>query len=86
MKSVKRHFIEYGLFLAVLALFLVFFVVFRTDRNLLKLISGIISSVYVLWGIIHSVSEGRLTPAVALEYFLFGILAFLLLFVALSFE
>ena len=86
MESKKNHVIEYGLFLIMSASFLILFVVFRADRELLKLFSGLISSVYVLWGIIHSASEGRLTPEIVLEYLLFGVLAFLLLFIALSFE
>lgn len=85
MELKKKHLIEYGLFLLVSVLFLVLFIVFRTERNLLKLLSGLISSVYVLWGIIHSASEGRLTASIVFEYLLFGILAFLLLFIALSF-
>jgi Zn-dependent protease with chaperone function len=85
MELKKRHFIEYCLFLGVSVLFLVLFIVFSNNRNLLKLVSGLISSMYVLWGIIHSASEGRLTPAIVFEYLLFGILAFLLLFIALSF-
>lgn len=85
MEIKKKHFVEYCLFLAISVLFLVLFVVFRSDKNLLKLISGLISSAYVLWGIIHSAFEGRLAPAVIFEYVLFGVMAFLLLFVALSF-
>jgi multisubunit Na+/H+ antiporter MnhE subunit len=86
MESKKKHLFEYGLFLITSILFLILFIIFSTDRNLLKLISGLISSTYVLWGIMHSALERRLTPAIVFEYVLFGILAFLLLFVVLSFE
>jgi hypothetical protein len=86
MELRKKHFIEYSLFLAASVLFLVLFIAFRTDRNTLKLISGLIFSVYVLWGTIHSALEERLTPIIVFEYVLFGFLAFLLLFIALSFK
>jgi len=85
METKKRHYIEYVLFFGVLVLFIVSFVVFNQNRNLLKLVSALVSLTYALWGIIHSALEGRFTPAIVIEYVLFGSLAFLLLFIALSF-
>lgn len=86
MNSKKRHIIEFFFFIALSVVSLALFFIFRYDKDLLKLLSGAISLAYVLWGIIHSGLEGRLTKLVALEYLLFGALAFLLLFTALSFE
>lgn len=85
MELKKKHFIEYSLFFAVSIFFLILFIVFSNNREMLKLVSGLVSCVYVLWGIIHSALEQRLTPTIVFEYVLFGVLAFLLLFVALSF-
>jgi hypothetical protein len=85
METKKEHFIEYVFFIGVSVIFLTSFIYFRQDRSFLKLISGLVSLTYALWGIIHSALEGRLTPAIVAEYVLFGSLAFLLLFIALSF-
>ena len=85
METKKRHFIESIFFIGIGVLFLAAFIFFRQNRDFLKLISGLASSTYALWGIIHSAMEGRLTPAIVVEYVLFGSLAFLLLFIALSF-
>jgi hypothetical protein len=82
METKKEHFIEYVFFIGVSVIFLTSFIYFRQDRSFLKLISGLVS---LTWGIIHSALEGRLTPAIVAEYVLFGSLAFLLLFIALSF-
>ena len=86
MELKKKHLIEYSIFLVVFSFLLILYVVFRHDKNLHKLLSALISSVYTLWGIIHSAWEKRLTPAIVFEYVLFGVLAFLLLFIVLSFE
>jgi len=85
MESKKRHYIEYILFFGMSVLFLVTFFVFSQNRNFLKLISALVSLIYALWGIIHSALEGRFTPAIVMEYVLFGSLAFVILFIALSF-
>jgi hypothetical protein len=85
MEIKRRHILEYSLVLSLSLVFMLLFILFRTDHKLLTLLSGLVSSSYALWGIIHSALEGRLTRIVIIEYLLFGILVFLLLFIALSF-
>jgi hypothetical protein len=85
MEIKRHHFLEYGIVFALSLLFIIMFVAYQSNRDLLKLLSGLISSSYVLWGIIHSALESRLTGVIVFEYLLFGVLAFLILFIALSF-
>jgi hypothetical protein len=85
MEIKRRHFLEYTMVFGLSLIFMILFFFFRSDRNILRLLSGLISSSYALWGIMHSALEGRLTRLVVLEYLLFGVLVFLLLFIALSF-
>jgi len=85
MENKKRHLIEYSLVFLVSLTFLFLFIFFKSNKDLLKVFSVLISISYILWGIIHSAFEGRLTKIVAFEYILFGALVFSLFFFALSF-
>jgi hypothetical protein len=85
MEIKKRHLIEYSLIFIVSVAFLIMFVFFRANKEMLKLLSAIISFAYILWGTVHSAIEGRLNKLVVLEYILFGVLVFLIFFFALSF-
>jgi hypothetical protein len=84
-KESERHLVEYTVLIIVLISLVVFFATFSSSKTHLFLISGVGSSLYALWGIIHHAIEGRLTARIAFEYVFFGVLVFLLLFTAISF-
>lgn len=85
MDNNRRHLIEYFIFIILTVVFLLLFILFRSNKELLKLVAGLLSSTYILWGIIHAALEERMTSLIVFEYALFGTLFFLILFFALSF-
>lgn len=85
MKSTEKHLIEYMVLLVVFSLFAFLFSYYRFNAVVLEILAGAASIFYILWGIIHHAVEGRLTRLIALEYFLFGSLAFVLLFTVINY-
>lgn len=84
MNEKERHLIEYLIFSIFGISLLIAFIAFREDRSTLKIISGLGSLLYVLWGIIHHGREDRLSKEIVTEYLLLGSFVFLLLLTALS--
>ena len=85
MKSTEKHLIEYMALLVAFSTFAFLFAFYRFNSIVLEVLAGAASIFYILWGIIHHVLEGRLTRLIALEYFLFGSLAFVLLFTVINY-
>ncbi|HNS71428.1 MAG TPA: hypothetical protein PKK07_01750 [bacterium] len=85
MNKKSEHMFESMLVIGFAILFLILFYIFRFDKNILKALSLIITLFYVSWGIIHSAREARLAPSVVLEYLLFGLTGYSILYLALSF-
>ncbi|MFC1700090.1 hypothetical protein ACFLZ4_00390 [Patescibacteria group bacterium] len=83
--NLKENLIEYLILFVAVAVFLVLFFLFRFDKSSLLIVSSLGSIFYVGWGIIHHMLRGRLTKIITLEYLLFGLLVFLLLFTVLNF-
>jgi len=84
MRDKERHLVEYLIFGALAIALLVSFIVFRDNRNILRVIAGLQSLLYILWGIIHHSREDRLSKEIVSEYVLLGTFVFLLLLTALS--
>ena len=85
MSEKVRHINDSIILSTVVAVALGLSFYFRFDRTYLAVIWGTCSLLYVFWGIIHHKVEGRLTTLIALEYILYGLLAFALLYTALNF-
>lgn len=85
MTERARHIIEYSVLLIVSFILFFLFYYLRFERTALTILFGISSGFYALWGIVHHALEARLTRAIAMEYILFGLLMFTLLFFALNF-
>lgn len=85
MENLKEHRVEYFVLLVAVSIFIVLIYIFRFNKDMLILLTGVGSFFYILWGIIHHWLRGKLTRSVAYEYALFGFLAFLLFFTVLSF-
>ncbi len=85
MKPAEKHLIEYMALLVAFSIFAFLFAYYRFNAGVLEILAGTASIFYILWGIIHHVIEGRLTRLIALEYFLFGSLAFVLLFTVINY-
>jgi hypothetical protein len=84
MNDKERHLVEYVIFGVLGIALIISFVVFRDNRNILRVIAGLQSLLYVLWGIIHHSREDRLSKEIVSEYILLGTFVFLLLLTALS--
>ena len=78
------HVLHYLILLLGLSVSAFFFVYFKFVPSSQLLALGIGSLYYCLWGIVHHALERRLTTLIALEYTLFGLLIFYLLFAASS--
>lgn len=83
--DLKENIIEYLILFVAVVVFLVLFFLFRFDKTSLFMVSLLGSIFYVAWGIIHHMLRGRLTRLIAVEYVLFGLLVFSLLFTVLNF-
>lgn len=84
MENLKEHRVEYFILFVAICVFVVLMYIFRFNKDILILLSGLGSIFYILWGIIHHWIRGKLTKNIAYEYFLFGFLSFLLFFTVLS--
>ncbi len=85
MENIKENRVEYFILFVAITVFMFFIYTFRFNRQMLILLSGIGSSFYIIWGIIHQWLRGKMSRSVIYEYVLFGILVFLLFFTVLSF-
>ena len=83
--DLKENIIEYLILFVAVIVFLILFFLFRFDKTSLLIVSSLGSIFYVGWGIIHHMLRGRLTKLITMEYLLFGLLVFLLLFTVLNF-
>jgi len=81
----EKHFVHYLILVLGLAGCLGMFFYFRADRFSQLILAAVGSLFYCLWGIIHHATESRLTLLIALEYILYGIFVFALLFLVLYF-
>ena len=79
-----KHLTYYIVLFSGLIIFILLFLLFRYNSTVQIIVGALGSCFYIVWGIIHHVLEGRLTRQVALEYVLFGGLAFVLLLTALN--
>ncbi|MFA6982101.1 MAG: hypothetical protein WC243_03715 [Patescibacteria group bacterium] len=78
------HLTHYAVLFLGLALIVGFLIYFRFDRPIQLMVGAFGALFYVAWGVIHHAFEDRLTKEIVMEYLLFGILAFLMLYFALS--
>jgi hypothetical protein len=78
------HLLHYLALFVGLAVISTFFIIFRYNYQTQVLLALIGSGYYTIWGILHHSFEKRLSRFVVLEYILFGLLAFLLIFTALN--
>lgn len=76
----EKHISHYLILFLVLLFFLVAFYIFRYNEPMQTIVAALVCVFYIIWGIMHHAIEGRLTKLVALEYVLFGSLAFLIFF------
>lgn len=84
MNEKERHLVEYLIFGVLGITLLIAFIAFRDNRSILRIIAGLESLLYILWGIIHHSREDRLSKEIVSEYILLGTFVFLLLLTALS--
>ena len=75
----REHLLHYLILFLILTLGLVGFVVFRFQPSAQLLAAGLTIGGYVLWGVVHHYIEDRLRWEVVGEYFLIGILVFVML-------
>lgn len=75
---------EYTFLIVSALIFLLMFWFFRFSPSHRILLTGTVSVLYAVWGIIHHAIEDRLTLAIALEYFLIASFVFMLVFTALG--
>jgi len=85
MVEKSKHLMEYLLIIAFSMVFLYLFYIFRSQKDILKIVNLGISLFYISWGLAHAALEGRLNRLVAFEYIGFGTMVFLTLHIALSF-
>lgn len=79
-----KHFLHYIILFVGLLLFVGFLALFRFNRGIQLAVGAFGAVFYVSWGIMHHAFEKRLSKEIVTEYLLFGMLAFLMLFLALS--
>lgn len=80
----EKHLTHYVFLFMGLVLSVSLLIFFRFNRSA-QLISGFFGAAfYVSWGIIHHALEDRLSKEIIIEYLLFGVLAFVMLFFALN--
>ena len=77
--SEEYHMLHYMILFLGLSVFVLCFYFVSYFPLYQILVAGLSVMYYVVWGMLHHSLEGRLTKVVALEYVLFGIVAFLLL-------
>jgi len=75
----KEHLLHYLILFLILTLGLVGFVVFRFQPRAQLLVASLTIGGYVLWGVVHHYIEDRLRWEVVGEYFLIGLLVFVML-------
>ena len=85
LENIKENRIEYFILMVAVIAFIILIYIFRFNKDVLILLSGLGSVLYIFWGIIHHCIRGKLTKNIVYEYSLFGLLSFLLFFVVLSF-
>jgi hypothetical protein len=78
------HLLHYLALYVGLSVILVLFIVFRHNYTTQLILAAVGSVYYMLWGIIHHVLEKRINRLLVLEYILFGLLAFVLVYTALN--
>ena len=74
----KEHLLHYLILFLILTLGLVGFVVFQFHPQTQLLVVGLTVGGYIAWGIVHHYIEDRLRWEVVGEYFLIGILVFVM--------
>lgn len=77
--DLKRHGLEYALFLTSSVIFIAFLSLFKGQHTKQFFISMIFIAYYVLWGIIHHMRDQSLHLKIVLEYIIIGGLALFLL-------
>lgn len=77
--SEEYHLVHYLILLMGLIIFLLCFSFFKFLPFYQMVIAFLGCSFYITWGVLHHLLEGRLKREVVLEYFLFGLLAYLIL-------
>ena len=85
MDDIKENRVEYFILFVAILVFMFLVYRFRFNKEMLILLSGVGSALYVIWGVVHHLIRGKLTRNIAYEYILFGLLVFLLFFTVLSF-
>ena len=85
MDDIKENRVEYFILFVAILVFMFLVYRFRFNKEMLILLSGVGSALYVIWGVVHHLIRGKLTTNIAYEYILFGLLVFLLFFTVLSF-
>ena len=85
MDDIKENRVEYFILFVAILVFMFLVYRFRFNKEMLILLSGVGSALYVIWGVVHHLIRGKLNKNIAYEYILFGLLVFLLFFTVLSF-
>jgi hypothetical protein len=82
--SPEKH-LKYYLFLFIgLVIVTVPFVWLAHNFMMQTIVAGASSILFVTWGIVHHINEGRVQKTVIGEYILFGVIAFFIVFTVLS--
>jgi hypothetical protein len=83
--SPEKH-LKYYLFLVVgLLLVAIPFIWLAHNFTMQTIVAGIASLLFISWGIVHHINEGRVQKTVIGEYVLFGVIVFFIIFTVLSF-
>ncbi|MFZ5424748.1 MAG: hypothetical protein ACOZAO_03005 [Patescibacteria group bacterium] len=80
-----KHLSHYILLVLGLVVTMLLFIYFKYNPAAQTIVAGVGALYYISWGLIHHGIEGRLDKAVLLEYVLFGIIVFALVFASIYF-
>lgn len=75
---------EYSTLVVLSIIYVFLFWYFRYDSRFLMSLAAFGSVFYLTWGVLHQKSANRLNFTVILEYMLLALLAFLLVFTAIT--
>ena len=79
-KDVEHHLFEYLILLVGLTTFVVLYILYNHTPLYQTYIALSGVSFYFVWGVFHHMLRNRLNIKIFMEYFLFGLLAFLILY------
>ncbi|MEI6690127.1 MAG: hypothetical protein WCL07_00090 [bacterium] len=75
INDIIRHKIDYSLLAIISMVYIMVFLVYQNQPQILIIATCFFGFTYILWGVLHHLKTRTLHPKVVLEYFLVSLLA-----------